>query len=111
LSLALNGGRAAKSLTALLMGCAMPDDRDDRVSNLDDKVYEEHSERVSAAGGTPMRSGTRHGFPLDVKGKSERELFFSICCIFGDNPYEVTEEIRQEDDDGEEWLRERGIIE
>jgi hypothetical protein len=86
----------------------MPDQRDDNVSNFDDKVYDKHAERVRAAGGTPMRSETRHGFLLDVHDKSWREIFDAICGIFGDDPDEVIEEIRQEDD-GEEWLREMGI--
>jgi hypothetical protein len=87
----------------------MPDQRDDNVSKLDDKVYEKHAERVRDAGGTPMRSGTRHGFLLDVGNKSGRETFDAICRIFGDDPDEVIEEIRTLDDDGEEWLREMGI--
>jgi hypothetical protein len=56
----------------------------------------------------PERSETRHGFLLDVHDKSWREIFDAVCGIFGDDPDEVIEEIRQEDD-GEEWLREMGV--
>jgi hypothetical protein len=55
----------------------MPEDGDDNISNLDDKVYDKHVERVRGARGTPMRSETRYGFLLDVHDKSWRETYVS----------------------------------
>jgi hypothetical protein len=49
------------------------------------------------------------GFALDISAMTEADIFRALCKLFGDDPEEVIEEIRREDDDGEEWLRERGI--
>jgi hypothetical protein len=49
------------------------------------------------------------GFLGDVSGMNQKELFYALCRMMGDDPDEIIEDIRTLDDDGEEWLRERGI--
>jgi hypothetical protein len=94
----------------------MRKDRDDNVVDLSDKQFEKHSERVRAAGGTPVRQGrTKFGglWSLDHKKGGEFDLLLALFRgLQGDdfNPDAFIKMVKEQPG-GIKWLRARGVIE